>query len=150
MAEPIRILITDDLAIARAGLRALVDDKPNAGLTGQGDDGREPVWRAYLLRPGVILVNLAVSWQDGARAVDVIQMKDPNACILVPSELGEDDRAIAAVKAAPCMLSRRSDPGRPAELVPEVLSDREIEDLTLPAREPVEVGSGVLREVEAY
>ncbi|MFN2131097.1 MAG: hypothetical protein ACK2VD_11275 [Anaerolineae bacterium] len=144
MAQPIRVMITDNLAIVSAGLRTLVDDRPNnAGLVGQSDDCREPVWQAHLLRPGVILVNLAASGQGGDRAVDVIQMKDPRVRILVPGELVEDDRAIAAVKAALCMLSRRGNPDHSAALVPKGLSDRETEEPTLPAREPMKVGSRV-------
>ena len=92
----------------------------------------------YADRHGVLLVPEIPMWQFSEA-----QMKDPRVRILVPGELVEDDRAIAAVKAALCMLSRRGNPDHSAALVPKGLSDRETEEPTLPAREPMKVGSRV-------
>jgi DNA-binding NarL/FixJ family response regulator len=142
MAQLIRILITDDHALLRAGLRALTDGKASTQLEAQADDDTETAWRVRLLRPGVILMDLVMSQQDSVQGMDVIEIERPEARILVPRRLCEDQRTVAAIKAAVYTLSRRSSHDRVAEPDPGRLHNHQAEASTLLARERAEIGSG--------
>ena len=61
MSEDIRILIVDDHAVVREGLRALIDVQPDMQLVGEAADGAEAVDRAHTLRPDVILLDLGLT-----------------------------------------------------------------------------------------
>jgi DNA-binding NarL/FixJ family response regulator len=135
MAQPSRILIPHDHALLRAGLWALTDGEPSTQLETPADDGTESAWRAHLIQPGVILLDLVTLQQDGVQGMDVIQMEKPEAHILVPRRLCEDDRAIAAIKVVVSTLSRRSNHARASQLDPGVLHGGETKARTVPARE---------------
>jgi DNA-binding NarL/FixJ family response regulator len=150
MAQPICILITDDHPVVRAGLGVLADGKSSRERKARADDVTETAWRARSLRPGAILMDLVIWQQDGVQGMDVIQMGEPEARILVPSRLCQDERASAAIKVAVRALSRDSNHVRAVEMDPGGRHDRGAEAPALLARELAEVGSGSRKEVAAY
>lgn len=97
--ETIRILICDDHAIVREGLRTLIATEPGLSLVGEAADGVEAVTRARLLKPDVILMDMSMPRKDGLTAIREIKQEDPAARILVLTSFAEDDKVFPAIKA---------------------------------------------------
>jgi len=99
MTETIHILIADDHAIVREGLRALIDTERGMELVGEAADGVEAVLRARALQPDVILLDLVMPRKDGIEAIGEIKQENPEARILVLTSFAEDDKVFPAIKA---------------------------------------------------
>lgn len=98
MSEDIRILIADDHAVVREGLRALIETEPGMELVGEAADGIEAVQKACALEPDVILLDLIMPRKDGIEAIGEIKEEDPGARILVLTSFAEDDKVFPAIK----------------------------------------------------
>jgi NarL family two-component system response regulator LiaR len=99
VSESIRILIADDHAVVREGLRAVIATDPGMELVGEARDGIEAVLKARSLQPDVILLDLVMPGQDGLEAIGQIKEENPDARILVVTGFGEDEEVFAAIKA---------------------------------------------------
>lgn len=69
MSETIRILIADDHAIVREGLRALIATEPGLELVAEASDGLEAVSKVSALKPDVILLDMMMPRLDGIGAI---------------------------------------------------------------------------------
>jgi NarL family two-component system response regulator LiaR len=96
---PIRILIADDHAVVREGLRALIEAKPDMELVGEAEDGVEAVLMARTLKPDVILLDLLMPRMDGIEAIGEIRQENPHARILILTSFAADDKVFPAIKA---------------------------------------------------
>ncbi len=99
MTETIRILIADDHAVVRRGLRALIDTEPGMEAAGEAADGAEAVLKARSLQPDVILLDLVMPHKDGIEAITEIKKENSDARILVLTSFAEDDKVFPAIKA---------------------------------------------------
>ena len=99
MQETIRVLIAEDHAVVRAGLKALIATEPGLEVVGDVGDGLEAVIRAQALQPDVILMDLSMPRLDGINAIQQIKQENPQARILVLTSFIEDDKVFAAIKA---------------------------------------------------
>ncbi len=100
MPEPrIRILVADDHAIVREGLRALIGTEPGLELVGEAADGEEAVIKARLLQPDVVLLDLVMPRKDGLAALGEIVRDKPSVRVVVLTSFAEADRVIPAIKA---------------------------------------------------
>ena len=99
MSENIRILIADDHAIVREGLRALIATEPGLELLDEASDGIQAVDKALTLRPDVILLDMMMPRKDGLGAIRDIIHENPNARILVLTSFAEDEKVFPAIKA---------------------------------------------------
>jgi NarL family two-component system response regulator LiaR len=99
MIETIRILIVDDHAVVREGLRALIDTEPGMELVGEAADGVEAVSQARALQPDVVLLDLVMPRQGGIEAIGQIKAENPDTRILVLTSFAEDDKVFPAIKA---------------------------------------------------
>jgi NarL family two-component system response regulator LiaR len=97
--EPIRILIADDHAIVRRGLRTLIASEPGMEVVGEAGDGAEAVQKARALLPDVILMDTVMPRQSGLEAIQEIKADDARARILVLTSFAEDEQIFPAVKA---------------------------------------------------
>jgi DNA-binding NarL/FixJ family response regulator len=86
----IRVLIADDHAIVREGVRALLALSDDIAVVGEAADGREAIEAARRLRPDVILLDIAMPGLGGLEAAVEIRKENPDARILVLSQY--DDR----------------------------------------------------------
>jgi NarL family two-component system response regulator LiaR len=96
--ELIRVVIADDHAIVREGLRALLDTEPGIKLVGEASDGVEAVRQARILKPDVILLDLVMPNKDGLAAIAEIKRDQPDARILVLTSFAEDEKVFPAIK----------------------------------------------------
>lgn len=99
MGETIRLLIADDHAIVREGLRALIATEPGFELVAEASDGVEAVSKVHALKPDVILLDMMMPRKDGLGAIEEIMKEQPNARILVLTSFAEDDKVFPAIKA---------------------------------------------------
>jgi len=99
MTQVIRILVVDDHAVVREGLRALISGKPDMELVGEAGNGQEAVLLARSLQPDIILMDLVMPGKDGIQATQEIRGENSEARILVLTSFDEDDQVFSAVKA---------------------------------------------------
>jgi NarL family two-component system response regulator LiaR len=97
--QPIRILIADDHAIVREGLRSLIGTEPGMLLAGEAVDGEAAVRLYSSLKPDVTLLDLMMPRKDGISAIREIKEFDSHARVLVLTSFAEDDQVFAAIKA---------------------------------------------------
>jgi two-component system, NarL family, response regulator LiaR len=99
MSRKIRILIADDHAIVREGLRALFASEPDFELVAEATDGVEAVNLVQATRPDVILLDIVMPRKDGLSAIDDIIGENPQARILVLTTFAEDEKVFPAIRA---------------------------------------------------
>ncbi len=94
-----RILIADDHAILREGVRALLATADDIEVVGEAADGREAIDLAQQLEPDVILIDVAMPGLGGLEATLEIRRLVPRAKILVLSQYGEPEYVRRFLKA---------------------------------------------------
>lgn len=99
MNETIRVLITEDHTVVRAGLRALISSEPGLEVVGEAGDGIEAIEKVRTLQPDVILMDISMPRMDGITAIAQIKLEHPQAKILVLTSFVDDDKVFAAIKA---------------------------------------------------
>lgn len=99
MSEVIRVVVADDHAVVREGLRTLIAYAPGIEIVGEACDGAEAVELALQARPDVILMDLIMPRMSGIEAIAEIKAKRPDARILVLTSFSEDDQVFPAIKA---------------------------------------------------
>jgi NarL family two-component system response regulator LiaR len=99
MISPIRVLIADDHAILRKGIRALLSTEPDMEVVGEAADGLETLAQARALHPDVILMDLVMPRMDGIGATRQITAEQSDVRILVLTSFAADDKVFPAIKA---------------------------------------------------
>jgi NarL family two-component system response regulator LiaR len=99
MSQKIRILIADDHAIVREGLRALFATESDFELVAEASDGVEAVNKVRATNPDVILLDIVMPRKDGLSAIDDIISENPQARILILTSFAEDEKVFPAIKA---------------------------------------------------
>ncbi|MFC4944700.1 response regulator transcription factor [Pseudonocardia sp. GCM10023141] len=99
MTGPVRVLLVDDHAVVRDGLRALLATRPDIEVVGVAADGVEAVHVARDCRPQAVLMDLAMPRMDGIEATRrIVAATDPPAVIVLT--MSDDDASLlAAVRA---------------------------------------------------
>jgi NarL family two-component system response regulator LiaR len=95
----LRVMIADDHAVVREGLRTLITSDPDLEVVGEAVDGIEAVEMALALQPDVILMDLVMPRKGGLQAIDEIAEENPDARILVLTSFADDDKVFPAIKA---------------------------------------------------
>jgi DNA-binding NarL/FixJ family response regulator len=97
--EPIRVLIADDHAPFRAGLRALLGTAADLEVVGHVDSGDAAVVQAEALQPDIILMDINMPGMNGIEATRRILYTSPHIGILVISMFEDDDSVFSAMQA---------------------------------------------------
>ena len=98
-SDRIRVLVVDDHAVVRAGIRALMAEFDDIQVAGEAADGAAAVARAAELQPDVILMDLVMPEVDGIEAIRRITAAQPKARILALTSFSADDKVFPALKA---------------------------------------------------
>ncbi len=91
MAETIRVLIVDDHAILRAGVRLLLQAEPDIEVVGEAGDGQAAIAQAEALEPDVVLMDLAMPGISGLEAAREIKRRWPQVQVLALTVHRSDD-----------------------------------------------------------
>ena len=86
--KKISILIADDHALMRFGLKSLIDIQPDMDVCGEADDGEKAVRLARKLKPDVIVMDLMMPVLSGVEATKRILDTDPAAKIVILTSFG--------------------------------------------------------------
>jgi DNA-binding NarL/FixJ family response regulator len=97
--EAIQILIVDDYAVVREGLRAFISTEPGMEVVGEAADGETAVQQCQLLQPDLVVMDLALPNNEGLDAIRAIKHTCPQIYILVLTNFAEEERVLAAMKA---------------------------------------------------
>jgi two-component system response regulator NreC len=95
----IRILLADDHAVLRAGLRALLAAEPDFEVVGEAADGREAVTLTEELNPDVVVMDLAMPVMGGLEATRLISSRQSGTRVLVLTMHAEEQYLLQVVQA---------------------------------------------------
>ena len=94
----IRVLVVDDHAIIRKGIRAVLELVPDIDLVGEAENGLQAVTLEKELNPDVILMDLMMPEMDGIAAIKEIKKQQPKARILVLTNFAGEEMIFPAIK----------------------------------------------------
>jgi len=95
----IRILLVDDHAVVRKGLRTFLKYDPELEVVGEAADGAEALTRASELKPDVVVMDLLMPGMDGIAATAAIRRELPETEVLALTSVLEDASVVGAVRA---------------------------------------------------
>jgi two-component system, NarL family, response regulator LiaR len=153
----IRVLIADDHAVVRQGLRTFLELQEEVEVVGDVSDGAAAVAAVGVRRPDVVLMDLVMPGMDGVEAIRRITAEHPPARVIALTSFLDDDKVFPAVRAGaagyllkdvgPQELVRaiRTVYGGEALLHPAVAA-RLMEEFAAPGRRPLPVDDLTPRE----
>lgn len=111
--EQIRILIVDDHAVVREGLRTMIASQPVMTVVEEASDGDEAVVKVRVHKPDVVLMDLVMPKRSGIEAIREIHKESPDTRILVLTGFAQEEQIFPALKAgATGYLLKDSSPQR--------------------------------------
>jgi DNA-binding NarL/FixJ family response regulator len=99
MNEPISILLVDDQALFREGLRTLLSIQPDFDVVGEAANGEEALLEATAKRPTVVLMDLQMPVLDGVAATRRIRSLQPECKVIVLTTFDDDDYVFEGLRA---------------------------------------------------
>ena len=99
MADAIRVMLVDDHAVVREGLRNFLALQDGLEIVGEASDGAEAIEQAERLEPDVILMDLVMPGLDGIGAMRQLRVRSPGSRVIVLTSFLEDERVLPAIQA---------------------------------------------------
>jgi len=99
MADPISVLIVDDHALVRQGVRAFLAAQPGITVAGEAGSGEEAVRLAAELAPDVALMDLLMPAMDGVETTRRLKRVSPRTQVIVLTSFHQDEHIIPAIRA---------------------------------------------------
>jgi DNA-binding NarL/FixJ family response regulator len=99
MNAPIRLLVVDDHALYREGVKAFLSTTPDIEVAGEASDGASALQHFRALRPQVVLMDIQMPGGSGIEAARTILSEDPQAGVIMVTMLEDDGSVFAAMRA---------------------------------------------------
>jgi two-component system response regulator NreC len=147
---PIRILIADDHAVLRSGLRMLIDAQADMEVVGEAGDGEEAARRARDLRPDVALMDLSMPGPGSGEAIRQVLKASSTTRVLVLT-MHDDPAYVAAAMAAGAVgyVVKKAADSELLIAIRAVFGGRTFVDVTKPlVRGTIASGSGTVRPLK--
>jgi len=99
MQSKIRVLLADDHAVVRKGLRFLLEGEPGVQVVGEASDGREAVRLAEELKPTVVVMDVGMPQLNGIEAAAQIVKQNPQVNVIILSVHSDESYVLRALSA---------------------------------------------------
>jgi two-component system, NarL family, response regulator LiaR len=96
---PSRVLIADDHALFRAGIRVILSSRPDIEVVGEAGDGEEAVALCKKTRPDLVMMDVGMPKMDGIAATRLIKAELPKTSVLILTAYADQDLLMEAVRA---------------------------------------------------
>lgn len=93
-----RVLIADDHALVRQGMRSILSDVADLEIVGEATDGRQTVELAEKLHPDIAVIDISMKELNGIEAIAQVRRKSPSTFIIALSMFGEERYVTRAVR----------------------------------------------------
>jgi DNA-binding NarL/FixJ family response regulator len=97
--RPARLVIADDHALVRKGMRSMLDGEPGLEVVGEAANGREALELCHRLRPDLVLMDVRMPKMDGLEATRAIKREFPLTAVLMVTMHENIDYLLEALKA---------------------------------------------------
>lgn len=139
----IRVLVADDHAMMRAGVRRIIDAEPDMRVTAEAVDGQDVLRQLEALACDVVMLDLTMPGVTGTELIQKIKQDRPGLPVLVLSMHNVGRIAAAALKAgASGYLTKDSDPERLVEVIRAVAAGRRHVDPAIASKIVLEGAGG--------
>ena len=95
----IRVVLADDHAVVRQGLRTFLDLQDDIEVVAEAADGLQAIGATLRTDPDVVLLDLVMPGLDGVAVLGRLRERDARARIIVLTSFGDDDKLFAALRA---------------------------------------------------
>jgi DNA-binding NarL/FixJ family response regulator len=130
----IRLLIADDHALVRSGLRSMLQREPGVEIVGEACNGREAVELCCSLRPDLVLMDVRMPEMDGLEATRAIKHQRPEIGVLMVTMHENRDYMLEATKAGAAGYVLKDAPRN--ELISAVRRAVDVESSSLRVAQP--------------
>jgi DNA-binding NarL/FixJ family response regulator len=111
----IKVLLVDDDALVRAGLRMILSSADDLMVVGEADDGAEVVAAVREHKPDVVLMDIRMAEMDGITATTALHRLDPAPQVIVLTTFQADELVLSALRAGASGFLVKDTP--PAEII---------------------------------
>lgn len=102
MTDEIRLLLADDHAVVRSGLRLLLEAQPDMVIVGEAENGRDAISRTAELKPDVVLMDVEMPGMNGIEATRHIKRESPQTTVLALTMYEDDQYFFEMLRAGAC------------------------------------------------
>ena len=95
----IRVVVADDHAVVRQGLRTFLELQDDIDVIGEADDGEAALEAVLTLAPDVVLMDLVMPRLDGVATIERLRERGSSARVIVLTSFLDDDKVLPAVRA---------------------------------------------------
>ena len=111
----VKVLLVDDDALVRAGLRMILSSAEDLEVVGETDDGAHAVAAVREHRPDVVLMDIRMAQMDGITATAALRRLDPPPQVIVLTTFQADEQVMSALRAGASGFLVKDTP--PAEII---------------------------------